>query len=71
MSKPAVIIDQVGSPPYPAGSTESMISVIAKRAQGGKLAIVERGAKNAMIVQMHSKEGSVATCSVVDVSEQE
>jgi hypothetical protein len=61
----------VGLPPYPAGSTESMISTIAKRAQGGKLAIVERGAKNAMIVQMHSKESDIAVCDVIDVPEQE
>lgn len=68
MQKPLVIMDQVvGSMPYPAGSTESMISIIAKRARDGKLAIVERGSKNAMIVQMHPSADDVATCDVHDV----
>lgn len=67
MKKPVVIMDQVGSMPYPAGSTESMISIIAKRAMGGKFAVVERGAKNAMIVQMHPEADDVATCDVLDL----
>lgn len=70
MKKPSVVVDQVGSMPYPAGSTESMISMIARRARGGKLAIVERGSKSAMVVQMHPEAGDVATCDVFDVAEQ-
>lgn len=69
MRKPLVIMGQVGSMPYPAGSTESMISIIAKRARGGKLAVVERGSKNAMIVQMHPEVCDVATCDVVALAE--
>lgn len=71
MKKSSTKIVQVGSSPYPAGSTESALSMIAKRASGGKLAVVERGSKQAMIVQMPDGVSDVATCDVIDVEEKE
>ena len=71
MKKSLIIMDKIGSMPYPTGSTESMISIIAKRARGGKLAMIERGSKNAMIVQMHPDVSGVATCEILDTAEQE
>jgi hypothetical protein len=70
MNKARTKIFQVGAAPYPAGATESTLSMIAKRASGGKLAVVERGSKQALIVQMSDSVGDVATCDVVDVEEE-
>jgi len=70
MSKATTKIIQVGSAPYPAGATESTLSMVAKRAVGGKLAVVERGSKQAMIVQMPDGMDDVATCDVMDVEEE-
>ena len=70
MKKASTKIIQVGAAPYPAGATESTLSMIAKRASGGKLAVVERGSKQAMIVQMPDGVGDVATCDVVDVEDE-
>lgn len=71
MKKSSTKIVRVGSSPYPAGSTESALSMIAKRASGGRLAVVERGSKQAMIVQMPDGASDVATCDVVDVEDEE
>lgn len=69
MSKASTKIIQVGAAPYPAGATESTLSMIAKRARDGKLAVVERGSKQAMIVQMPNDVSDAASCDVVDVEE--
>jgi hypothetical protein len=54
----------------PVQSPESVLSRIAARAVGGKVAIVERGAKKPMVVTLHP-DADAATCETIDVEPDE
>lgn len=65
-SKKTLIIDRTRSP-YPAGSPETTMATIAGRAVGGKFAMVERGASQALVVSIDKEHPDVVGCDSFDV----
>ena len=63
-------IDMTRSP-YPIGSPESALMAIARRAVGGKVAMVERGSGQPVIVSMNPDDSSVVICDVTDDDQEE
>lgn len=63
-----VVIDMTGSP-YPVGCSESLLAVIARRAVGGKVAMIERGSRTPMIVSVSSGDPDIVSCDMVDVDD--
>jgi len=65
-STSAVVIDFTKTP-HPAGSSESTLATISRRAVGGKVAMVERGSKLPLIVTTSPEDPNIVSCDSVAV----
>jgi len=63
-----VVVDMTMSP-HPIGSHEATLARIARRAVGGKVAMVERGSRTAMVVNVNPEDDGVVEGDIVQLEQ--